>query len=75
MRGAEEFKRLCATKNPVPPMESITERNAAGNLSNETGITSIVDSCDATEHGKRQARQRSHLNRNLENQCCYAEIA
>ena len=75
MRGAEEFKRLCATKKPVPPMESITERNAAGNLSNEIGITSIVGSRDATEHGKRHARPRSHLNRSLENQSCYAEIA
>jgi len=56
-------------------MESITERNAAGNLSNEIGITSIVGSRDATEHGKRHARPRSHLNQNLENQCCYAEIA
>ena len=75
MRGAEEFKKLCATKNPVPPMESITERNAAGNLSNEIGITSIVDSRDATEHRKSQARARSYLSRNLENHSCYAEIA
>ena len=53
---------VCNAENSAS-MEFITQRHIAGNLSNEIGITSIVVSRDATEHGNRQTRPRSYLKR------------